>query len=77
MERITYSRNTLSERTVISSEARPILDDLFEGGSYTLTVMSDEWAGRGIDIEVDARLNGYRIKANCVCMPEEECGKDD
>ncbi len=72
LKRIIHIRRTPSELVGISSEMRTILDDLFEDGSYTLSVLPDKYTRNGIGIELDARVNGCKIKANCAfCMEAE------
>ena len=58
LKRIIYIRRTPSELAEISSEMRTILDDLFEDGSYTLSVLPDKYTRNGIGVELDARANG-------------------
>lgn len=74
LKRIIHIRRTPSELAGISSEMRTILDDLFEDGSYTLSVLPDKYTRNGIGIELDARANGCKIKATCAfCMEVDEC----
>lgn len=57
LERILYMKRTPSELDRISSEIRTILDDLFGGGTYTLSVLPDKYTRDGIYIWLDAHVS--------------------